>query len=347
MRFYITLLIGCLLLGALTAVGQSPSGVRGCVIFKRPSEAVASIVEYRSYRTYSTNIQVTTSSGEVVRILPRENPVFISYPSVPGAYSGGMKAEIERAVKFYPQMARQLMAIQKNLAAQPPPKTVTKNRPGTPKKVVPKPTVVPPPATPAIDLTTLGGKKYRNVAIQRADPDGLWLLTDTGNEKVLFENLPPELQKRYQYDPVAAAAFSKRARDLAEEKARNVEVALADAEKKKAQAEVAATKRRKLEVAIARRAVHIFGRVLMKNDAGVLIEPKGFDADKLGLPGVPLRDKPTLLMGFPRANDWSSGDLVNEIATPEVGQFSFLDADGVRQSAGKFQWMANPLNDGK
>jgi hypothetical protein len=58
----------------------------------------------------------------------------------------------------------------------------------------------------AEDITTLEGEKHSG-NIRRIDPDGIVLVTDSGIETIPFENLSPELQKKYGYDQAKAAAF--------------------------------------------------------------------------------------------------------------------------------------------
>ena len=60
----------------------------------------------------------------------------------------------------------------------------------------------------AEDFTTVEGKKYEGVTISRVEPDGLMVVTDSGIAKIPFLLLPEDVQKKYGYDPKAAAEFS-------------------------------------------------------------------------------------------------------------------------------------------
>ncbi|MFZ0827210.1 MAG: hypothetical protein WAO02_07285 [Verrucomicrobiia bacterium] len=76
------------------------------------------------------------------------------------------------------------------------------------------------PAQPG-EITTLDGKSYKGVTVQRVDPDGL-TIGYAGNgggtsiAKIKFKNLPEVLQRHYNYDPDQAAAYeAKQARGMA------------------------------------------------------------------------------------------------------------------------------------
>ncbi len=58
------------------------------------------------------------------------------------------------------------------------------------------------------DLTTLDNKTYHDVKVSRAEVDGIVVMHSEGGGKIAFTNLPPELQKKYGYDPIKAAAVA-------------------------------------------------------------------------------------------------------------------------------------------
>ena len=58
------------------------------------------------------------------------------------------------------------------------------------------------------DFKTVNGKEYKNVAVTRVEPDGIVVKTKSGLSKVYFTELPNEVQRRFNYDPQQAAAFS-------------------------------------------------------------------------------------------------------------------------------------------
>ena len=65
-------------------------------------------------------------------------------------------------------------------------------------------------AAVAEDLITLTGRTYTNANITRVDVDGITVLYPGGGSKLAFTNLPPEIQKKYGYDPGKAAAIAAR-----------------------------------------------------------------------------------------------------------------------------------------
>jgi hypothetical protein len=66
----------------------------------------------------------------------------------------------------------------------------------------------------AEDWKTTDGKVYQNVTVIDAQPDAVTILHQDGGALVPLANLPPDIQKRFNYDPVKAkAAAEARARD--------------------------------------------------------------------------------------------------------------------------------------
>src|SRR5258708_5527521 len=102
-----------------SAVGQSPTPARGCVVYKLASEAWASVVEYKTLEDFGTNITVTNSAGEQVRIFSDQNPIFIPYPSDTSATAEKARAQIQQARKRYPERSSRLAVVEKAWAAVP------------------------------------------------------------------------------------------------------------------------------------------------------------------------------------------------------------------------------------
>lgn len=55
-----------------------------------------------------------------------------------------------------------------------------------------------PLAVPAEDVTTLAGKTYSNVVVQRCDREGLFIRHDGGTNKVPYKEILPELREYYK-----------------------------------------------------------------------------------------------------------------------------------------------------
>ena len=59
----------------------------------------------------------------------------------------------------------------------------------------------------AEDFKTLNGKDYKNVEVNRVEPDGIVLKSKSGITKIYFTELPKEVQERFHYD--AAKAYAR------------------------------------------------------------------------------------------------------------------------------------------
>ena len=62
---------------------------------------------------------------------------------------------------------------------------------------------------PHDQFRTTSGKVYENATVNRVEPDGIVLVTNSGISKVYFTELPRDVQERFHYDPEAAADYAK------------------------------------------------------------------------------------------------------------------------------------------
>jgi thioredoxin 1 len=60
----------------------------------------------------------------------------------------------------------------------------------------------------AEDFKAIDGKEYKNVRVNRVEPDGIVLISKSGISKVYFTELPKEVQDRFHYDATQAAEYS-------------------------------------------------------------------------------------------------------------------------------------------
>ena len=60
------------------------------------------------------------------------------------------------------------------------------------------------------DITTLNGKTYSNIKIQRVEPDGLTIMHSAGVNKLFFGELPEEVRTKYGADPAKAALYRQK-----------------------------------------------------------------------------------------------------------------------------------------
>jgi hypothetical protein len=62
--------------------------------------------------------------------------------------------------------------------------------------------------TLADDFKTDNGKEYKNATVTHVEPDGIVVKTKSGISKIYFQELPRDVQQRFNYDPQHAAAYS-------------------------------------------------------------------------------------------------------------------------------------------
>jgi len=70
------------------------------------------------------------------------------------------------------------------------------------------------------DLKTISGKEYKRVKVSRVEPDGIVITHKTGVTKLLFSELPPEVQQQFGYGPAKIEAKSAAARTGGEKEER-------------------------------------------------------------------------------------------------------------------------------
>jgi BMFP domain-containing protein YqiC len=89
----------------------------------------------------------------------------------------------------------------------------------------------------AEDWTTTDGTVYQNVRIIKVEADGITILYENGGLMIPLNKLPPDLQKRFSYDPAVAKAAAKIRADQekASAKALQKEIEQADVLKRKDQ----------------------------------------------------------------------------------------------------------------
>ena len=60
----------------------------------------------------------------------------------------------------------------------------------------------------AEDIRTTKGKEYKNATVSRVEPDGIVIKFQGGIVKLPFTELPSDVQKKYEYNPVAAREYA-------------------------------------------------------------------------------------------------------------------------------------------
>jgi thiol-disulfide isomerase/thioredoxin len=61
----------------------------------------------------------------------------------------------------------------------------------------------------ADDFKAIDGKEYKNVTVNRIEPDGIVVRTKSGISKIYFVELPKNVQEHFHYNAGIAAAYSE------------------------------------------------------------------------------------------------------------------------------------------
>ena len=202
--------------------------------------------------------------------------------------------------------------------AAPPQKAPTVPAAPLPKQSPASPVAPSPIQPPGTDIVTTTGKKYEHVEITRVEPDGLIVMTDSGISKIPFVQLPPDVQKKYGYDPQAAAAFSAGLAAAQRENFRREQASAAAA--KQADTDSAAAK----QAAAANPPVRIYGKVRSAKRDGLLVECNNLQAELGGY--VPVDPK------HPRPKVSNNGEffLVDHPDQAKIVDGDSLDVDAVQ-----------------
>jgi len=58
------------------------------------------------------------------------------------------------------------------------------------------------------DFKTMEGKEYKDATVTHVEPDGIVVKTKSGISKLYFQELPTDVQQRFNYNPQQAASYS-------------------------------------------------------------------------------------------------------------------------------------------
>ena len=86
----------------------------------------------------------------------------------------------------------------------------------------------------AEDWTTTDGKVYQEVKVVKTEPDAITILYRDGGALVPLAKLPPDLQKRFNYDPAQAKAAAEARAEADAKNAKALQAEKEAAEKQKA-----------------------------------------------------------------------------------------------------------------
>jgi hypothetical protein len=85
----------------------------------------------------------------------------------------------------------------------------------------------------ADDFKTVAGKEYKNATVTHVDPDGIVVKSKSGISKIYFQELPKEVQQRFNYNPLQAADFASGQATTAQRTNQQIEEANKQQEKEK------------------------------------------------------------------------------------------------------------------
>ncbi|HEY2046567.1 MAG TPA: hypothetical protein VGG93_08305 [Candidatus Udaeobacter sp.] len=85
----------------------------------------------------------------------------------------------------------------------------------------------------ADDFKTVAGKEYKNATVTQVEPDGIVVKSKSGISKIYFQELPKEVQQRFNYNPQQAAAFAGAQATTAQRTNQQIEEANKQREKEK------------------------------------------------------------------------------------------------------------------
>jgi len=186
-----------LLLALATALSQSFYGARsmgatgGMVIYKQFSfdrDADAEIANYTTFDHYAFVDNVRTPSGQTLRILSGQDPVYIPEPGNPGSTSEDATRTIQAAEKRFPQFAAKLENVRHAWEAMP--KATPTPAPAPASVAVPQPT---PPGKPTNVLRTKSGHVFYGWSISAFEGKTVVIHHSGGVSRIPASDLPNDL----------------------------------------------------------------------------------------------------------------------------------------------------------
>ncbi len=117
---------------------------------------------------------------------------------------------------------------------------------------------------------TVNGKDYHNVTVGQVESDRVHITYDGGIGTIMLADLPPELKKRFNYDPVAAKEMTaERQQQMAASDAMVTQVQAQ--QKEQAQHDEEQAQQNAHEQEAKKNIVFVAGKVLQKVEGGVIL----------------------------------------------------------------------------
>jgi hypothetical protein len=172
--------------------GVSASGATGgLVIYKLYSfdpDSQAEMASYRSYEHFASVDNVLTPSGQTLRILSGQDPVYIPNPGSPEITSEQVARVIADAERRFPQLATKLESLRQEWTSLPKPAPVAESP--APAVIAARPT---PPGKAANVLRTRSGQMFEGWSIAAFEGNTVVIKHDGGVSRIPVSELPREL----------------------------------------------------------------------------------------------------------------------------------------------------------
>jgi tetratricopeptide (TPR) repeat protein len=179
----------------------------GILIYHEIPSTYLEVLKYSTIQR--NNIQYSTiafSGGGTRSILNNGILLNISHPP---PYPSEVVDQLRQLIHTYPDSSTEVTRLVRQISPAP-------TKPGLAAKASTTPRGKPDPA--AVSFVTKDGHVYSNVHVSKANDSELSVTTGDGITHIDFEQLPPDIQKRFHYD--SAKSASEKERKRADEEAR-------------------------------------------------------------------------------------------------------------------------------
>lgn len=180
------------------------------------------------------------------------------------------------------------------------------------------------------DWMTTDGKTYKGVTVIKVEADAVTILYSDGGALVPLQTLPPNLQKRFNYNPAKAqaAAQARKAENIESAKAMEQEAQQKEEQNAKAEAEAATESEQHKPHETSELAGTIFQKI---PNGGLLIMCE--------LGGAPrdanINEGLVLLKGMPNEADLVDNQGIGEIVY-RSGSYTYTSTQGVQKTVAAY-----------
>lgn len=182
---------------------------------------------------------------------------------------------------------------------------------------------------------TVNGKNYKSVVTGKVEADRVHITYEGGVGTIMLVDLPPDLKKRFNYDPVAAKAAS----DVEAQREAQSDKMVASFEAKRIDQEgrqMLADEKEKGDEEIKSRLatihINVLAHVAQKVDGGYLVLAESTLGPPNGDSMALVSDAPFFLV---TGKDMVDGDRFATALYP-IGEYSYIDTRGAKRTVRKF-----------